>query len=81
MSLFVSAFVLLMFVRVLFNLLMPDSTGLIPSFIYTVTEAAVCPVRAFCDRMDWFQSVPFDVPFMLTYLILWVLQLLMELPG
>lgn len=81
LSLFVSAFVLLMLARVIFNLLMPEGGGLIVNFVYAVTEAAICPVRALCDRMDWFQSVPFDMPFLLTYFVLWILQLLMQLPG
>ena len=43
-------------------------------FLYTVTETLVAPVRALCDRFEWFRNSPLDVSFMIAYLLLFLLQ-------
>ena len=35
-----------------------------------VTESLVFPVRAFCKKMGWFRSLPIDIPFLITVVIL-----------
>ena len=43
-------------------------------FLLMFTEPVVFPMRALCDRMNWFEGVPIDVPFLLTVLVLSILQ-------
>lgn len=72
---------LLMFIRALLSFLAPDSDGVFASFVYTVTEFVVAPVRIFCDERGWFRNLPIDIPFMITFLMLWLMQLMIDLFG
>ena len=56
-----------------------DQTGesRISAFLFTITEPIIFPVRALCEKMHWFEGIPIDIPFMLTYLVLILLQGLM----
>lgn len=74
-------FELLMLARALLNLLAPDSENPLVSFVFTVTEAGISPVRAICDRKKWFQHTPLDMPFFITVILVWGMQLLIELIG
>lgn len=57
-----------------------DQTGesKLSMFLYAVTEPVILPVRKLCERMHWFEGVPIDIPFMLTWLILMIVQLMLE---
>ena len=56
-----------------------DQTGesRISAFLFTITEPIIFPIRALCEKMLWFEGIPIDIPFMLTYLVLILLQALM----
>ena len=56
-----------------------DQTGesRISAFLFTITEPIIFPIRALCEKMHWFEGIPIDIPFMLTYLVLILLQALM----
>lgn len=56
-----------------------DQTGesRVSAFLFTVTEPIIFPIRALCEKMRWFEGVPIDIPFMITYLILILLQAFM----
>lgn len=56
-----------------------DQTGesRISAFLFTVTEPIIFPIRSLCEKMHWFEGVPIDIPFMITYLVLILLQTLM----
>ncbi len=69
--------VALMVRAVLSWLFMGEQTKL-GSFLYVVTEPIILPVRALCDRFGWFQGLPFDMPFLITTLLLLVAQLFLE---
>lgn len=53
-----------------------EESGLI-KFIYTVTEPIIMPVRSLLERSDAIASLPFDLSFMITYLILIIVQILL----
>lgn len=57
-----------------------DQTGesKISVFLYTVTEPVIIPVRRLFERMHWFEGSPIDVSFTVTWLLLMVIQLLLE---
>ncbi len=40
------------------------------SFLYVLTEPIIMPIRALCDRFGWFRGMPFDMPFLITMLLL-----------
>ena len=42
-------------------------------FLYTGTEPFVIPIRRLFEKMGWFQGLPIDVSFMISYLLLTVL--------
>ena len=39
-------------------------------FLYTVTEPFIYPVRIVFERMNWFQNLPIDISFMVSYLLI-----------
>ena len=47
-------------------------------FLYAVTEPFIYPVRMLYQKMNWFTSLPIDMSFFVTYIILSIL--LMYLP-
>ena len=44
-------------------------------FLYGITEPFIYPVRLLFERMNWFQNLPIDISFMVTYLLLSLLIL------
>ena len=69
---------LAMFVRAIMSWFDQTGESKISMFLYAVTEPVILPVRRLCEKMHWFEGVPIDIPFMLTWLILMVLQLILE---
>lgn len=52
----------------------PERSGRFSAFLFLVTEPLIVPVRALCYKKNWFQSTPLDVPFLITILLLSLLQ-------
>lgn len=77
----VEALVLMMLVRALLSFLMPETDNPLAGFVFAVTEFCITPMRALCDRMEWFQKSLFDMPFLLTMLVLWLLEMLFSIAG
>ena len=46
-----------------------DSVGL-PAFLGLITEPIILPVRKVCEKMGIGEGLPFDIPFLITYIIL-----------
>ena len=44
-------------------------------------RAVIIPVRSLFERLGWFQNLPLDISFYITYLLLSLLQLFLELVG
>ncbi|MBQ8309408.1 MAG: YggT family protein [Clostridia bacterium] len=74
----ISLIELAMFARAILSWFDQTGESKISMFLYAVTEPVILPVRKLCERMHWFEGVPIDIPFMLTWLILMVVQLLLE---
>ncbi len=49
----------------------------ITSFLHMLTEPIIMPIRALCEKMNWFVGLPIDIPFLLTWLLLSLLQALL----
>ena len=65
------------FLRAILSWFDPMGEWRISGFLYALTEPFTIPIRALCERMDWFQGVPMDIPFTLTWLLLMLLQILL----
>ena len=67
-----------MFVRAILSWIPGLDDSSFGDLVYTLTEPIIAPVRMLADRMGWFQGVPIDIPFMITYLLLFVVQGLLD---
>lgn len=57
----------------------PERSGRFSAFLFMVTEPMILPVRALCYKKNWFQSTPLDVPFLITILLLSLLQTIIRI--
>ena len=72
----IEAITLLMFARAVLSFFPAiDRSSKIMSFIYGVTEAVISPVRKLLERFDFVKRFPLDISFLVTYLILHLLQI------
>ena len=55
----------------------PMDSNRFTDFLYSITEPFIYPIRLLFERMNWFQSLPIDMSFMFTYLILSVIIMLL----
>ena len=57
-----------------------DQTGesKISMFLYAITEPLILPVRRLCEKLNWFQGTPLDMPFMITLILILIAQSLLE---
>ena len=46
-------------------------------FLYGITEPFIYPIRALFQRMNWFQNLPIDISFMVSYLLISLLCLIL----
>ena len=69
---------LAMFARAILSWFDPTGEGKISTFLFTVTEPVILPVRRLFERMHWFEGLPIDVSFTATWILLMVIQLLLE---
>lgn len=74
-ELFLSALTLLMLARVILGLFLMEGESRIMLFLISMTEPVILPVRALCSRFGWFESIPIDIPFMITFILLSFLEL------
>lgn len=65
---------LLMFLRALLTWVMPDDDNAIIDFIFTATEPLIAPVRGFLDRFEFVRSLPFDISFFVTFILIVIIQ-------
>ena len=76
--LFLDVLVFAMFARFIFERFF-EAEGKIFYFLYVFTEPAVLPLRKLFNKMNWFQGLPLDMAYMFTYLVIFVLQFILEL--
>ena len=46
-------------------------------FLFGITEPLIYPIRALFNRLNWFQNFPIDISFTVTYILLFVIGLLL----
>ena len=57
----------------------PERSGRFSNFLFLVTEPMIIPVRALCVKKNWVQQTPLDVPFLITILLLSLLQTIIRI--
>ena len=65
---------LLMLVRAVMSWFMPDEDNRLYLFVVSVTEPVIYPVRALLERIPAIAEMPLDLSFMVTYLLLALIQ-------
>ena len=63
-----------MFIRAITSWFDPMREGRLSMFLLLLTEPVIFPIRMLCEKMNWFEGMPLDIPFLLTVLVLSVLQ-------
>lgn len=77
MMLYVLDFAMLL--RAVFSWIDPEQSSRFSAFLYLVTEPIIMPFRKLCYKMNWFQGTPLDVPFLITILVIALVQTLLRL--
>ncbi len=67
----------LMMGRAILSWIPMDDDNPVEDFLYTVTEPVIMPVRAVLDYFGWFQSLPIDMSFLITFILLSILEMLL----
>lgn len=67
-----------MFIRAILSWFNVNANNPIIKFLYVVTEPAIVPMRKLFQKMNWFQNTPLDISFAMTYLVIFVLELIIE---
>ena len=55
----------------------PTRESRLSGFFYLLTEPVILPVRKLCQRMHWFEGFPLDIPFLITLILLSLLEALL----
>ena len=73
----ITAIQFLMFARAILSWLPIDEDNPIMNFLYTVTEPVIMPVRAVIERFGWFEGMPIDMSFFITFILLSILSMVL----
>lgn len=55
-----------------------EPEGKLFHFLFVLTEPVIMPLRKLFIKMNWFQGLPVDVAYAATYLVLFVIELLLS---
>ena len=47
-------------------------------FLHNVTEPFIYPIRRLFERFGWFQGMPIDISFMVSYILLSIVMMLLS---
>ena len=64
-----------MFVRAIFSWIPTDIDNAFTRFLFGYTEVVIAPMRALFDRFHLFEGSPIDIPFFVTFMLLFILRL------
>lgn len=74
----VLALQLCMFARAVLSWVMPDEDNSFTRLLYSVTDPLIYPVRAIIERIPSLRDMPFDISFMITFILLIILQSIIQ---
>ncbi|MBQ2308770.1 MAG: YggT family protein [Clostridia bacterium] len=72
-----SALQLAMFIRAIMSWF-PTESNKFENFLYVITEPLIIPIRKLFEKFNWFQGLPIDISFFVTYLLLSIITLLLS---
>lgn len=75
----IDVLLLAMFVRAILSWFDPMQEWRLSGFLTAITEPVIMPIRILCDKMHWFEGMPVDIPFILSWLLLTFVQLLVQI--
>lgn len=55
----------------------PIDSNKFVDFLYVITEPFIVPIRLLFEKLGWFQNLPIDISFMVSYLLLSVLSFIL----
>ena len=55
----------------------PMNSNKLTDFLYAVTEPFIYPVRMLFEKMRWFQGLPIDISFLVSYLLISIVLMLL----
>ena len=61
---------LLMLGRAILSWLPLEEENPVENFLFSLTEPVIAPVRALIDRIGWFEGLPIDTAFFITFFLL-----------
>lgn len=67
----------LMMIRAIASWFFPAEDNAFQRFLVAATEPFIIPVRAVLERIDFIASLPIDISFLITYVLLSILQSLL----
>ena len=76
--LLLSAIQLAMLVRAILSWFPMDSNKFV-DFLYGITEPFIIPIRSLFQKMNWFQNLPIDISFLVTYLLISLVSMLLTM--
>lgn len=65
---------LFMFVRAILSWIMPEEENTLVRFINAVTDPIIYPVKVMLDKIEAVRNMPFDLSFLVTFILLVILQ-------
>lgn len=74
LSIFIYALQDLMFIRAILSWIPGLQDNIIARFIYGITEPFIAPVREFMNRFEFVRTMPVDLSFIVTYILLVFIQ-------
>lgn len=74
-SVLLSAVQLLMLIRAIMSWFPVDEDSAFLRFVYAMTEPIILPLRLLFERFGWFEGMPIDMPFFITFMLLSFLRL------
>lgn len=74
---FITVMQFLMMGRAILSWFPLDEDNPIEEFLYSVTEPVIAPVRSVIEHFGWFEGLPLDMSFFITFILLSVLEMLL----
>ena len=62
-----------MLIRAILSLFMAEDNA-VASFLYSITEPIIMPVRRLLEKLNVFRGLPIDISFLVTYMLLSILS-------
>ena len=76
-SIFLMALQMMMLGRMIMQWFMHDADGPLVAFVFSTTEIIVGPIRAWFDKMKWFEGAMIDMSFITAVIILMMINLVL----